>query len=221
MKKEEFSVHKCTHNVAVSLKRWRHFCTSTEISRGQISRSILAGRALGKQNCIVSMITPLYHESSTLIHRYREKWCKVARNSRQRANGGSVANLSRAKRNRLKVTQGDLPEMQRLDTAAERFDVTTNHIVNDVHDDRAEERGACRWRGSPYFRRTISGRTPTYISVRQTVHTPCWCPQSTLSSSYCDPPFHSDKIVTRHSTSNSSTRSPRLSRLAKLAQPAR
>lgn len=69
--------------------------------------------------------------------------------------------------------QGDsnFPEILGFDTTVKRFDVTTNHIVNDIHDG-AEERGACRWRGSPYFRRTISGRTPTYISVRQTVHTP-------------------------------------------------
>lgn len=49
-----------------------------------------------------------------------------------------------------------------------------------------EEHGACRWQGSPYFRRTISGRTPTYISIRQTVHTPYRATQSTLSSSNCD-----------------------------------
>lgn len=34
--------------------------------------------------------------------------------------------------------------MQRLDTAAKRFDVTTNHIVNDVHNDRAEPRSVER-----------------------------------------------------------------------------
>lgn len=52
-----------------------------------------------------------------------------------------------------------------------RFDIATNHTVDDVPA-VVEKHGACRWQGSPYFRRTISGRTPTYISVRQTVHTP-------------------------------------------------
>lgn len=41
--------------------------------------------------------------------------------------------------------------------------------------ERAEEHGACRRQGSPYFRRSISGSTPTYISDRQSVDSPVMC----------------------------------------------